>query len=261
MGYGISNLSIIPMRKDRSERSEMVSQLIFGELYEVLEEEKNWVYIKGSHDEYCGWIDGKMHMPVSETFAREYISYPHPIAKDTLNIIKKPDDYGNKLIVSGSIFPFFDKTSKRFRLDNETYELVNTMKTQPEREDIRETLIGYAMQYYNTPYLWGGRTPYGIDCSGFAQIVYRLAGIKLPRDAYQQAGCGTPLSFLQEAKPGDLAFFGDNEHITHVGILWKGNRIIHASGKVRIDKIDHNGIFNEELNIYSHNLLLIRSLF
>ena len=118
-----------------------------------------------------------------------------------------------------------------------------------------------AMMYINAPYLWGGRSPFGIDCSGFTQLVYKIAGKKLPRDAYQQAEIGQTLSFVEEAQSGDLAFF-DNEEgsIVHVGILLQDNEIIHASGKVRIDKIDHQGIFNVDTKRYSHKLRLIKKI-
>jgi cell wall-associated NlpC family hydrolase len=119
-------------------------------------------------------------------------------------------------------------------------------------------LIDTAFLYLNSPYLWGGRTPFGIDCSGYSQIVYRMCGVDLPRDASQQAEVGDRLSFIEEATPGDLAFFDNNEgRITHVGILLGDNKIIHASGKVRVDRIDHQGIFNDEMHDYSHHLRLI----
>ena len=129
-------------------------------------------------------------------------------------------------------------------------------------ESLRELLIQYALMFYNAPYRWGGRTPNGVDGAGLVQMVYRLAGIAIPRYIDQQAGAGQVLSFLEEAQPGDLAFFGDSSGaVTHVGILWEQGRIIHASGKVRVDKIDHHGIFNEDLKRYTHTLKVVRQIF
>ena len=125
----------------------------------------------------------------------------------------------------------------------------------------KEKLAENALMYLNAPYLWGGRSPLGIDCSGFTQMVYRLQGVDLPRDAYQQAEVGTTLSFVEESEAGDLAFFDNNEErITHVGIILENNHIIHASGKVRIDRIDQQGIFNKELGTHTHKLRLIKSI-
>ena len=118
------------------------------------------------------------------------------------------------------------------------------------------------MRYLNAPYLWGGRSPFGIDCSGFTQLVFKFAGIKLQRDAYQQGGQGSIINFIEEVQPGDLAFFSNDEGaIIHVGIMLKDNRIIHSSGKVRIDKIDHFGIYNAETKKHSHLLKLIKRMF
>lgn len=123
-------------------------------------------------------------------------------------------------------------------------------------------MIQYALMFYNAPYRWGGRTPNGVDGAGLVQMAYRLAGITIPRYIEQQAGEGQVLSFLEEAQPGDLAFFGDSSGaVTHVGILWEQGRIIHASGKVRVDKIDHHGIFNEDLKRYTHTLKVVRQIF
>ena len=130
-----------------------------------------------------------------------------------------------------------------------------------KKNELKVRLIENAYMFMNAPYLWGGKTPFGIDCSGLSQMVYKLNGIHLPRDAYQQAEKGITLSFVEEAEPGDLAFFDDAEgNITHVGILLENNLIIHASGKVRVDPIDHQGIFNKELNNYSHKLRLIKKI-
>ena len=115
--------------------------------------------------------------------------------------------------------------------------------------------------YLNAPYLWGGKTPFGIDCSGFTQMVYRLNGFKLMRDAYEQATQGNALSFIEESSPGDLAFFDNKEgNITHVGIIMENNHIIHAHGKVRIDRLDQTGIYNVDLRTHSHKLRVIKSI-
>ena len=242
MSYGIADLSIVPMRSEKSERSEMVSQILFGEVFEILEVDEKWVYVRMLHDRYEGWIDRKMYLEVTEEFIGKYKAEVPVLATEVFNIVVKDGDYGNKLVVSGSVFPFFDATTKKMH-------------------SLRDLIIGYALMYYNTPYLWGGRSPYGIDCSGLSQIVYRMAGIDLPRDASQQVTLGQNYSFLEEAMPGDLAFFGDETGaITHVGIIWEQNRIIHASGRVRVDKIDHQGIFNEDLKRYTHNLKVIKRI-
>lgn len=260
MNFGIAELSIIPMRAEQSERSEMVSQVLFGELFELLEENEKWVRIKLIHDGYEGWIDKKMFLPVTSTYAQKYISKIHFLTRETFNIIQKEDDYGNKLIVPGSILPFYNDKKQTCLIGKYTYKLL-TSQSKLSDTNIRNNLISYALQYYNTPYLWGGRSPYGIDCSGFSQAVYRLIGIELPRDASQQVQIGTDYSFVEEALSGDLAFFGDEmSGVSHVGIIWTNNRIIHASGRVRVDKIDHQGIFNEELKKYTHNLKVIKRI-
>ena len=118
-----------------------------------------------------------------------------------------------------------------------------------------------AYLFLNAPYLWGGKTPLGIDCSGFTQLVYKINGVKLKRDASDQALQGQTLSFIEESEPGDLAFFDDSEgNITHVGLLLENHRIIHASGMVRIDKIDQSGIFNIETQSHSHKLRFIKKM-
>ncbi len=260
MDYGIADLSLIPMRREQSERSEMVSQVLFGELYEVMEVTGKWVYIRLVQDGYEGWIDRKLYFPVSVEYAEKYRSEEPVLASEVFNIVTRDGDYGNKLIVSGSAYPFFDADSKKMQIGDDRYTLVSKMK-EVGIDSLRDLIISYSLMYYNTPYLWGGRSPYGIDCSGLTQMAYRMAGINLPRDASQQVMSGQDFSFVEEALPGDLAFFGDDSGaISHVGIIWEQNRIIHASGRVRVDKIDHQGIFNEELKRYTHNLKVIKRI-
>lgn len=260
MSFGIADLSLIPMRSEKSDRSEMISQILFGEMYQVLEMDEKWVYVRLIHDGHEGWIDRKMYVPVSDEYVVNYRSESPMLTTEVFNIITKDGDYGNKLIVAGSVLPFFDAITKKMKIGEDTYTLVSKMK-DVGIDSLRDLLIDYALMYYNTPYLWGGRSPYGIDCSGLVQIVYRMAGIDLPRDAADQVNGGQDFSFVEEALPGDLAFFGDDTGtITHVGIIWEQNRIIHASGRVRVDKIDHQGIFNEELKRYTHNLKVIKRI-
>lgn len=258
MAFGIAELSIIPMRKEKSERSELVSQVLFGELYEVVATDGEWVYIRLLHDGCEGWIDGKMYKEVGEEYAQCYRETEHVLTDEVFNLVLKEGDWGNKLIVAGSVLPFYDANEKRLKVGDDIYTVVGSMK-EGRVDNVRDLLVQYALKYYNVSYLWGGRTPYGIDCSGLTQMAYRLAGIPLPREIGQQVKAGQALSFMEESLPGDLAFFGDEAGvITHVGMLWESGRIIHASGRVRVDKIDHHGIFNEEIKRYTHALKLIK---
>ncbi len=126
---------------------------------------------------------------------------------------------------------------------------------------IRQSIVETAKEFLNVPYLWGGKSFFGVDCSGFTQLVLKVHDIKYPRDAYQQGEVGEPLSFIEEAQPGDLAFFENSEgRIIHVGFMLENNQIIHAHGKVRIDTLDSSGIFNKELNKHTHKLRFIRNI-
>lgn len=261
MDFGIADLSIIPVRSEPSERSEMVTQILFGEQYEILEEIEKWAYVRLLYDDYCGWIDAKMVTMVEEAFVNGMDTKDAAMASETFNIISRTNTWGNKLIVPGSDLPYFDKSDKSFMIGDSDYSLNGAYTELPGDKGIRESVIDCALKFFNAPYLWGGRTPYGIDCSGLTQIVYKLNGIKLKRDAGQQVIGGDTLSFVEEALPGDLAFFGDEDGlITHVGIIWKHHKIIHASGRVRIDNVDHQGIYNEELKRYTHSLRTIKRI-
>ena len=253
MKYGISNLSIIPMRKESADQAEMVNQILFGEHFKVLEVQKKWSKIRLAHDSYEGWICNKQWVKISEEDYKQLDKDISTITTDILDIIKKDN---NQPIVIGSILPFYK--SGHALIKGEMYQFSGL--TTPGFVK-KEKLIENALIYINAPYLWGGRSPLGIDCSGLTQMIYRLQGIELPRDAYQQAKVGTTLSFVEESEPGDLAFFDNQEGVvTHVGMILKDNHIIHASGKVRIDRIDQQGIFNSEIGNHTHKLRLIKSI-
>ena len=253
MKYGISNLSIVPMRAEAADQAEMVNQILFGEHFKVLESRKKFSKIRLAHDSYEGWICNKQWIEIQEDIYKTLDKEVATITTDILDIITKDH---HQPIVIGSILPSYK--SGHALINNEMYQFDGL--TTPGFVK-KEKLVENALMYLNAPYLWGGRSPLGIDCSGFTQMVYRLQGVDLPRDAYQQAKVGTTLSFVEESEPGDLAFFDNNEgKIIHVGIILEDNHIVHASGKVRIDRIDQQGIFNTELGIHTHKLRLIKSI-
>jgi len=251
--FGICNLAIIPIRAEASDRSEQVSQLLFGEHFKVIELTAKWAQVELAYDGYIGWIDVKQFQPISEenyTFLNKTTSL---LNADLIEYITTPN---NQLmpISLGASLSFLENTS--INTSNYSFDGSKVSGIKPKSE-----LLKTAFLYLNAPYLWGGKTPFGIDCSGFTQMVYKLNGVHLLRDASQQATQGVPLSFIEESEPGDLAFF-DNEEgkIIHVGIMMENNYIIHASGKVRIDRLDHLGIYNAETNRHTHKLRVIKKV-
>ena len=260
MRYGISNLSIVPVRTDPSETSEMCTQLLFGEHYSIIDENKKWCKIKLALDGYEGWIDQKIVYEISEKIFRQLALQPQTVTTNPFNIVQPENGYSNFLIVAGSTLPFYKASNNTFKIGAESYT-VQGDKIVSVKKNIRNVLIENALKYFNSPYLWGGRSPFGVDCSGFSQILYKMAGIQIPRDANQQAAIGENITFVEEALPGDLAFFDNDEgKIIHVGVIWEKNKIIHSSGKVRIDNIDHFGIFNIDTKRYSHQMRLMRRI-
>lgn len=248
MEYGISNLSIVPIRSEPSDLSELVTQLLYGEHFKVLEKRKKWSYIRISFDGYEGWVDNKQYLGISE---ENYNLLDHTTLELSSDIVDFVTSENNQLltICMGSSI----SSTKRF---SHFFEGNSVSGIHP-----KENIINSAISYLNTPYLWGGKSPFGIDCSGFTQMVYKLNGYRLLRDASKQATQGEALSFIEESEPGDLAFF-DNEEgkITHVGIIMADNYIIHAHGKVRIDRLDHSGIFNTDLRQHTHRLRVIKRI-
>ena len=260
MRYGISNLSIVPVRSEPREKGEMCTQILFGEHYTILEEQAKWCRIKLAFDGYEGWIDRIMVNEVEEQSFVQLSEMPVIVTTDVFNIVQQAGGYTNFLIVAGSSLPHFDPLSRTFQIGDIAYNILGNSITQDGR-GVREIIIDNGLKYFNSPYLWGGRSPFGIDCSGFTQVLYKMAGLSIPRDAVQQSILGDNLSFVEEALPGDLAFF-DNEDgsIIHVGIIWEKNKIIHSSGKVRIDNVDHFGIYNIDTKRYTHQMRLMRRI-
>jgi hypothetical protein len=251
--FAICNLSIIPMRFEASDRSEIVTQILFGEHFEIIEQDRQWSKVKLQFDDYEGWIDSKQYQLISKEDYDLLSKDAIILSSDLVEYVSTPN---NSLIpiTLGASLSFLNHAS--VNSSNYEFEGLKITGVKP-----KANLVNTAYMYLNAPYLWGGKTPFGIDCSGFTQMVYKLNGYKLFRDAAQQASQGDVLSFIEESEPGDLAFF-DNEEgkIIHVGIMLENNYIIHASGKVRVDRLDHLGIYNAETNRHTHRLRVIKKI-
>lgn len=255
--FGIINLALAPLRADASDKSEMVSQLLFGEAVQILSQSPKWLKVKNAYDGYEGWISDKQVLFLNPEDYNLSIGQPEYICTDISCIASSGAD--NYMLTMGAVFPFY--LNKSFRLGQNLFNTHAQVVSTSENKPTPEKIIHTAHNYLNAPYLWGGRSPFGIDCSGFTQMVFRFFGIKLYRDAYQQAEQGRLVEYIDQAQTGDLVFFdNENKKIIHVGIMMPEKKIIHASGKVRLDSIDHNGIFNKEAGNYSHKLRLIRRI-
>ncbi|HLV52095.1 MAG TPA: C40 family peptidase [Flavobacterium sp.] len=250
--YAICNLSIVPLRAEAADSSEMVTQVLFGEAFEILEKTQKWSFIRLMHDQYEGWIDNKQYQEISAIYYEKLQSGVKFFNADLIEYLT--NDKNLHTIALGADLTFLqfeDINSEKWVFEGKPASGIQS----------RTQLLKTAFMYLNAPYLWGGKTPFGIDCSGFTQMVYRLNGYMIPRDASQQAKIGEPLSFIEESEVGDLAFFDNEEgNIIHVGIIMEDNYIIHAHGKVRIDRLDHLGILNIDTGRHTHKLRVIKKV-
>jgi cell wall-associated NlpC family hydrolase len=237
MDKGICVVTVAPVRAENSDRAEIVTEILFGESADILEVNKNWTKIKMHYDGYEGWMDTKQIKHVTDEYlASRKVTL---ITEDFASIMTND---GRTLLSMGSEVEYPAVASRR-------------------SHDLRESIALTAKEFLNVPYLWGGKSFFAVDCSGFVQLVYKIHNVKMPRDTYQQAEVGDVLSFVEESQPGDLAYFENSEgKIIHVGIMLENQKIIHASGKVRIDTLDSTGIFNKEMNKHTHKLRVIKSV-
>ncbi len=259
--YIFGSESVIPVRKEASESSEMVTQLLFGEVAVLLEEKENWYYVQNLEDGYKGWLTSYMVTHISEEQLFSIKSWQYVHSYDTCLELA---DGSLMFLPLGSRIPVFNKDEneigKMIEINGKKWQLRNngTFRVLP-----LVLLHITAKKFMNIPYLWGGKSSFGIDCSGFTQTLFKMHGILLPRDASQQALEGEEVPF-DERRSGDLAFFSKAEKpdkITHVGFLMSPDEIIHCSGKVKIDLLNQNGIYSYEYQKHSHSIVLIKRYF
>lgn len=259
MQYGVCGLSAIPMRKEPADASEMVNQVLFGECFQILEANKKWAYIALAHDGYEGWVDIKQLTPCTPAYFEYCRSQNAVLSSDLIDLVSTKNAAEVFPVFLGSTLPFFSAKDEECKIADHSYHYGGDVISGKQN---RDEMLRQAYKYLHAPYLWGGRTPSGIDCSGLTQMVYRLCGVSIPRDSGDQAQMGETLSFIEESEPGDLAFFDNEEgRIIHVGILLQDNHILHAHGQVRIDLLDQSGIFNRARNTHTHKLRVIKKLF
>ncbi|MCK4631458.1 MAG: C40 family peptidase [Bacteroidales bacterium] len=260
MNFGISEFSIVPVRKDPSHRTEMSTQILFGERFKILDKIKDWAFVELLFDGSHGWVENRS---IKELNMEEYhiLTVNVPVILPRISVAQSID---LPLLSEITLMPgseIYGMTGKKnsFNFIGKNYKL--DYPVEIKSGTTRDNIIETAKTYMNSPCLWGGKSPCGTDCAGFVQMVYKINGISLPRDVGQQPVKGITLSFVEEAQPGDLAFFDDDRgQIKHVGLLLEKNQIIHASDIVRIDKFDHQGIYREEFDQYTHKLRVVKTI-
>jgi hypothetical protein len=257
MHFAICPYSVVPIRTSSTHKSEQVSQLLFGELIELLEVKgRQWTKIRCLQDNLVGWVESHQITPITPS---EKLAFQNNFAFNLELVQAAMGDNYFVPITLGARLPNYDGI--HFKLGEMRFTFSGQAINQEDLKKSAPFLIKIAKRYLNAPFQWGGRSPFGIDASGMVQVLFSMVGQQLPRDAEAQIEFGEMVDFVDQAREGDLAFFENkNGRIAHVGIIMKEQYIIHAYGSVRIDRLDHYGIYNEETKRYTHKLRICKRL-
>ena len=251
--HGICALSVINLYQEPSEASIIVNQLLYGDHFEVLSTQKFWSAIRLHYDQTEVYILNSLYTGISAAAASSLEDYSKAIYNQNLTHYALVDTHGALPLLIGSRLDTMHLIGHSSDLNTDDFQVIGM--------GLSENLVNTALKYRYAPYMLGGKSPFGIDASGFTQMVYKTCRLFLPRDIQSQSKQCQILSFIEESKPGDLAFFDNNDgELFHVGIILPNNYIIHAHGCVRIDRLDHTGIFNPALSQYTHTLRVLKSL-
>lgn len=256
MEYAVCQVSVAPVRSHAGDKSEMVSQLLFGETVEVTDRKDQWMHVVCAWDGCSGWVDAKQLKRITPS---EYDAYTDEQTYSLSLVEGLMASHHFIPLTMGAVLPEYD--GLRCRLGEQSYQFSGPVVTPKHTKLGAEWIVKIARRYLHAPYQWGGRSPFGIDPAGLTQMVFKMAGIRLLRDAAQQVTQGRSVDFLEQCQAGDLAFFDNGRGgIGHVGIIMPDCHLIHASGQVRVDKLDHFGVYNHELGRYTHQLRIVKRL-
>lgn len=265
---GIILHSIVPLRAEGSECAEQLTQLLFGETVDVLEEAERWIRVRNDADGMEGWVDFKMLTKMSD---EEFAGYS-AVLRESTAFVRMPMAYALSMnnsqtipLAAGTRLPKYENGT--FEVLGVPFRIDPSMVLEKPMPLNQDSLMQLSRFFLNTPYLWGGKNALGMDCSGLTQVLLSLMGVQILRNASEQATQGEPVASLSEARPCDLVFFDKHGRVTHVGILLTQDTVLHCSGRVKVEKIDEEGIVSSENNTlykvgdHTHHLCAIRRFY
>lgn len=256
-GFGIVKLGVAAGKAEASHKSELVTQLLFGETFKILEVNNEWYKVENTADGYVCWILRGEFIELTEDEFAQHAAHKLYLTFDPVSRLKL-NGHESLYVPCSSILPNFDPETNHGTIGDKQYSFDGNIVPFKQKPSAEKVLIK-ANKMLNAPYLWGGKTIMGIDCSGLVQSVFKACGLQLPRDAKDQSLLGHEVKNIADAHAADLAFFANAEgKITHVGIVMGNSKIIHASSRVKVNAIDEKGILDDELGGYSHTLTLIK---